>query len=171
MAALWERQPEEPPRAFNAFTIYRDLPPTSRTIAKTAEIIGHKGASGCLNWSSRYQWVERAAAFDEYKSNQMLVLQQLSMEEYRKAIVGQETQALAGLFQIIQNRIKQINDYQADGGLVKSIELYNTAKALEAAANMARRAVGLPVNYISEEVAQPDYENTVYYVGGQNDED
>ena len=69
--APWERQPGEPARAYAAFTIYRDLPPAERSIRAVAERLGgHRSEKGRRStrplerWSTRWRWVERAAAFD-----------------------------------------------------------------------------------------------------------
>lgn len=58
----WERQPGESQRAFAAFAVYRDLGP-SRSISAVARITG-RTRSLIGDWSARYRWVERAAAFD-----------------------------------------------------------------------------------------------------------
>lgn len=59
----WEKQPEETPKAFEAFVIYRDMN-SDRSIAKVAEQLG-KSEALLHRWSSRYDWVKRAAAWDD----------------------------------------------------------------------------------------------------------
>jgi hypothetical protein len=67
----WERQPAEPPKAFRAFALYRDLgarrslDEVCRQLYRTQT--GRKRAStGCVQeWSSRWRWVSRAAAWDD----------------------------------------------------------------------------------------------------------
>jgi hypothetical protein len=58
----WERQPGEPPRAWNGFKTYRDQGPT-RSIAKTATTLG-KGTAVLHDWSRRHAWSLRVAAWD-----------------------------------------------------------------------------------------------------------
>jgi hypothetical protein len=58
---------EESAKAFDAFCAYRDLGP-ARSIAAAVEESG--GGAGRMRtwegWSSRYRWVERAAAYDSH---------------------------------------------------------------------------------------------------------
>lgn len=66
--ALWDRQRGEPPVAFEAFCVYRDLL-SERTLQRAYEKrSGRKGKHGryFATLSSQWKWVERAAAYDEY---------------------------------------------------------------------------------------------------------
>lgn len=58
----WERQDGETPKAFEAFCEYRDLGP-NRSIAKTGQKLG-KNLTTLSEWSSKYDWVKRVAAWD-----------------------------------------------------------------------------------------------------------
>ena len=60
----WERQERETPKAFDAFVVYRDMDPQERSGLKVAGIVG-KSWSLMQQWSRKYGWVERAAAWDE----------------------------------------------------------------------------------------------------------
>lgn len=60
---VWERQPEESAKAFEAFAIYRDMG-NDRSIAKVAEKLG-KSEALLHRWSSKFDWVNRAAAWDD----------------------------------------------------------------------------------------------------------
>lgn len=59
---LWERQPGETPRAFEAFCVYRDLG-AGRSIRKTGQEL-NKNLTTIGEWSSKYDWVKRVAAWD-----------------------------------------------------------------------------------------------------------
>ena len=59
---LWEQQEGETAKAFEAFCVYRDLGP-SRSIAKTGQSLG-KNRVTLEQWSSKYEWVKRATAWD-----------------------------------------------------------------------------------------------------------
>ena len=59
---LWERQPEETARAFEAFVVYRDLG-ANRSLRKTAQELG-KNCTTISEWSAKYDWVKRVAAWD-----------------------------------------------------------------------------------------------------------
>ena len=65
MSKPWMRVAGETPKAFEAFCIYRDLGP-GRSIQKATESCNRPGIfSVWAAWSSKYDWVKRAAAFDD----------------------------------------------------------------------------------------------------------
>lgn len=59
---LWERQPGETARAFEAFVVYRDMG-ASRSIRKVAQNL-NKAVTTLAEQSSKYEWVKRVAAWD-----------------------------------------------------------------------------------------------------------
>lgn len=70
--APWERQPGESNKAYTAFCIYRDLPPTQRSLKEVTIRFYEKDrakvrrASKMIEkWSVRWRWVERAEAWDQ----------------------------------------------------------------------------------------------------------
>jgi len=87
---IWERLPGESAKAYEAFCIYRDLPPHERSLKAVAEKLGGKrsGKSRALRplerWSSRYRWVERAAAWDEEQDRQARAAQLEAIKEMRE---------------------------------------------------------------------------------------
>ncbi len=75
----WERQKGETSRAYEAFTIYRDLGP-DRSQAKTSRKLG-KNSRTIADWSKKYEWVKRAAAWD---AEQDRIARQSQIDEIRK---------------------------------------------------------------------------------------
>ncbi len=61
----WERRTDESAKAFAAFTVYRDLGP-ARSLERTREEMDRKRSyiHQLEEWSSRFEWVRRAGAFD-----------------------------------------------------------------------------------------------------------
>lgn len=59
---LWERQPTESAQAFEAFAMYRDMG-VNRSIRKAAQNL-NKAVTTLAEWSSKHEWVKRAAAWD-----------------------------------------------------------------------------------------------------------
>lgn len=61
----WGRRDDEGPAAFARFLLYRDMPPTERSLAKVAQ---HAAISKQLveRWSSRFAWMRRALAYDRW---------------------------------------------------------------------------------------------------------
>ena len=66
--APWERQPKEGSGAYEAFAIYRDLG-GERSLRKTAQKLG-KNCTTITEWSSRWDWVERCRAWDNFVTRQ-----------------------------------------------------------------------------------------------------
>jgi hypothetical protein len=70
--AIWEKQADETPKSYNAFCAYRDLG-IHRTLQKAAQIhYGREDANKrqLETWSAKYDWVKRAAAYDEKERQQ-----------------------------------------------------------------------------------------------------
>lgn len=71
---IWERQPGETARAYAAFCRYRAMAPQDRSLRRLAQDIVEtstkpRRVAGVFrtlaDWSSRYRWVERVAAWDD----------------------------------------------------------------------------------------------------------
>ena len=58
----WERQDGETAKAFEAFAIYRDMGP-DRSLRKVVQSL-NKNLTTIAEWSSKYDWVNRVAAWD-----------------------------------------------------------------------------------------------------------
>lgn len=71
MVHPWNMQPGESSRAYEAFEVYRNMPPKcltlgvvpGRSIDRAAAELG-KPVSLLWRWSARHRWVERVRAFD-----------------------------------------------------------------------------------------------------------
>lgn len=62
--APWERQPDEPTKAHNAFRIYRDLPGHARDLVKVAEEVD-LSVRRVRELAVEWQWRERTTAWDD----------------------------------------------------------------------------------------------------------
>ena len=69
----WERLSNETAKAFAAFCVYRDLPPSRRSLDEAGRLIygtqaGRKrGATGRLReWAKAHEWASRVAAWDAH---------------------------------------------------------------------------------------------------------
>lgn len=78
-AAPWERQPGETIKAFEAFSVYRDLG-VNRSIEKAGKALG-KSRVTLEPWSAKFLWVKRAAAWD---AEQDRVARQAQLDEIKK---------------------------------------------------------------------------------------
>lgn len=81
-AEPWERQPEETPKAFEAFCVYRDLG-AERSIAKAGKRLG-KNRVTLEGWSSKYEWVSRCAAWDTEQDRLARIAQTKEIKKMRK---------------------------------------------------------------------------------------
>lgn len=77
----WERQPDETPKPFEAFCVYRDMG-TERSLSRVAEKL-QKSDTLMGRWSSKYRWVERATAWDDERER---VDRDIAQKEQAKAI-------------------------------------------------------------------------------------
>lgn len=87
LAQPWRRLEEETPKAFDAFTVYLELGP-SRSIGKVRETIGKRSGYDrqLEKWSSKYNWIARAKAFDtaelEAKIDDRIKARELARQVY-----------------------------------------------------------------------------------------
>ncbi len=66
----WHQQPGETSKAFAAFGAYRRLDPSERSISRVVSDLG-KSRSTIGGWSSKWDWVERATAWDEEEDRRL----------------------------------------------------------------------------------------------------
>jgi hypothetical protein len=64
----WDRQPNESPKAFEAFAIYRDMA-CQRSLAAAGWKL-HKSRSLLSRWSAAHGWVKRVAAWDAWNDRE-----------------------------------------------------------------------------------------------------
>ena len=77
--APWLRFDNESAKAYEAFTVYRDLG-IRRTLRETAEKVG-KSASSIEKWSRQHRWVARCAAWAEFRERESRQQQMRAIEE------------------------------------------------------------------------------------------
>lgn len=77
----WERLKNETSKAYEAFCVYRDLG-TERSITKTSQTLD-KNRTTVGEWSTKYDWVKRAAAWDDEQDR---IAREIAQKEQAKAI-------------------------------------------------------------------------------------
>jgi hypothetical protein len=114
MSELWERLADknESSRAFAAFCIYRDLPPKERSLAKIAQT-HNKSIAVLASWSTKYEWVKRSQAYDDFNFKLKAIKDQ---EEAEKVLSNckytqmyQRVKALEGVADILLADIEAKN--------------------------------------------------------------
>lgn len=82
MAEPWERQEKESDKAFEAFVKYRDMG-LDRSTTKVAKELA-KSEQLIRRWSATYDWVKRAAAWDNEVDKDVQKAQRQEITEMRK---------------------------------------------------------------------------------------
>lgn len=82
MAEPWERQEKESDKAFEAFVKYRDMG-LDRSTTKVAKELA-KSEQLIRRWSATYDWVKRAAAWDNEVDKDVQKAQRQEIAEMRK---------------------------------------------------------------------------------------
>lgn len=76
---LWERQKGETARAYEGFTVYRDMG-AGRNLRKVRQQLDRSWTT-ISEWSSKYEWVKRVAAWD---AEQDRIARQSQIDEIKK---------------------------------------------------------------------------------------
>ena len=141
MAEIWERQKNESSKAYAAFCVYRDLGP-DRSLEKTREILGKSAGytRWMQTWSSKYDWVTRAQAYDDYiegkkrKKNEKEILE----------MAERHVKVAKAFLLIIAQALQQIDPAQLSPS--------DMAKWLEVATKLERLSRGVPTEIGKQEV-------------------
>lgn len=86
--AIWDMQPGETSKAYEAFRQYRDLGVT-RSLSDVSAML-HKSVTVLGRWSRANRWVERAAAFDAEVSRRVSAA---SIDTHAEVLIRQAEQA------------------------------------------------------------------------------
>lgn len=99
----WFRMPGESRKAYEAFTVYRDLGP-ARSLRLAAEKVG-KDISLIKKWSSKWGWVDRADSFDKNEE----VERMWDMRARRIQWLEQDLQATERMQEKIRQRLETLD--------------------------------------------------------------
>jgi|ERR1041385_8709388 hypothetical protein len=167
---IWDQQPNETTKAFAGFLVYRSLPPygeNSRSIDQVKKQLGLSSGNNVNGWSSKYNWVERARAFDAYQATRSITLTEVAQEEYAKSTITATSARLVYLGRIVEKMMKRIDEAldkeeEVDAGDVKRV--MDMVKTID---DLSRRNAGLPTTYLTKvsEVVE-DAEDAIYVIGG-----
>jgi len=85
----WQRLPDESDLAYSYFTSYMKMGP-ERSLAKVGQKHGKKEhyRKQLAKWSSKFNWVERAAAFDENLMMQVVEQQELILKKAKGFVLS-----------------------------------------------------------------------------------
>jgi len=94
MPDLWDKLPEETPQNYEAFLLYLESP--TRDFEKIAKKAGVTGSTVRI-WAKKYNWIERALAYDNHKSELLSSKREKLIEEHAYSFVRE-----------LENRIKML---------------------------------------------------------------
>ncbi len=96
----------ESQKAFEAFTAYRDMGP-ARSLVKVGQTLA-KTRQNLNQWSSRFQWVERCAEYDEHMDRIAL----LEQEDTRRAMARRHIEVATGMLEKAIQRLAALDPEQ-----------------------------------------------------------
>jgi hypothetical protein len=143
----WGQLKGETPNAFAAFCAYRDCG-ADRTIRKAVEnsekdeTLWNSKCNAWGNWSAKYRWRERAAAFDRH-------IEQLKQTELRKTIEaqGEKHREITGkMLDVVSRKLDTMNPEELTQG--------NVTEWVETAIKAERIAAGLVTSDTKPETKQ-----------------
>lgn len=170
----WDKRPDETGKSYVMFTKYLGLvDPTNpahqnRSIARLIELTGYNpnSKSQLEQWSSKYDWVARAEAYDAHMATNIIVYRQVEMKEYQAAVVNSLVQQLVMADKIVNQALKAILADQAANKYVEPVEIQRILKALKEKDDLARRAGKMPIAYTRELAEETDDDDVMFVIGG-----
>ncbi len=145
---VWDRQPGERGKHWEAFQIYRDLPAGERTLAKVAELLG-KSATLMERWSGEDGWVARSHQFDVFVDQETQQRTRFERHAKQMAMLDRHTTVA----QLVQNKL--IGQFQTMSDAEwKVIPFGQKVQAFHLMAQFERLSRGLPTDSI--EVRTPE---------------
>jgi hypothetical protein len=120
----WDRRDDETSRAYHAFCLYRDMGPQGRSLrAVTEELYGDEGenmgsvSSHVERWSSRFDWVARSTAWDDYMAERMREeLEQRRIEDKIERIAS-----LDALHEVINDALGDLDASDLSPGMLEKL--------------------------------------------------
>lgn len=127
--------PNETSKAYDAFAIYRDLGTGRSVAAAYGKSTGRVGKANKVwdDWSSKYQWIERAKLYDAYLANirrqEIEALHTAELEKYRDELTKTSKAALQAGQRMLQLALKRLVEMDKTGEAVAAKSLPAFVKA------------------------------------------
>lgn len=174
----WEKRPDESQKAFDAFLTYIKMPirdleddTNNRTLANLSKKLGYsvaegKAASTLEGWSSKYDWQDRATAYDMHKANLSIEVVDASLAQFQENVIERRTLQTTLLNNIVEAQIEEIMTRQKAGYPLDALEINRLIDATKKLDDLERRIAGLPTAFTSDKVEEPDLETKTFVMGG-----
>lgn len=168
---IWDRQPNDTQNSWQAFTEYLNMPiygneEEKRSIKNVAKKLGHSSDKQCGKWSAKYNWVERAAAYDAYMSTKSLTIVETTIDAYRVAHIQRTQMHTAVLSSIVEKRLNRVLKAIDAGEDVDTMDIKRLVDSVDAIDIIGRRAAGMPTSFTGVQGEEPDYEGAKFIIGG-----
>jgi hypothetical protein len=147
---VWEKQPGESDKSWGGFVVYRDLPPSERTIQAVAEKI-QKTPSLVRRWSAENNWVSRVTEFDSYIDRETTQKERIEAERKKIAMLARHTTVVVHVQNRAVERLQAITDDEWN-----KIPVHQLTDIFLDAARFERLSRGLPSDSIELESATPE---------------
>jgi len=154
----WEQRPSEPPKAYNAFCVHRDMG-LARSLAKTAEALNHPpGYKQTLwEWSTKYFWQSRCRAYDQHMER----VAQLERENVIREMINRHARDAVKIQQMVMESLEKTP--------LESAPPRDLIRVWQQAVRAERASRGLPAESTKDNYV--DYTNaaTKHYRGDEKD--
>ena len=144
MTNVWDRLAGESDKAYSAFRAYLEMP--ERSLTKLARKLNRNGRGQLGNWSAKFNWVERAAAYDssivedERKTKSKLRSEELKLQHELGMLMAQK--ALEGL-KVLE--VKRASPYALVQMADAACKILNTVTELESAVEDADKKLEIVI--------------------------
>lgn len=149
---IYDRLPDESVKAHEAFAAYRDMG-AGRSIDAVVQKL-NKSRTLISRWSGQYNWVERAAEYDDYIDIQ-------ARKKVEREAVSRKADMLKRHSQMGRALQSKGLQYLTDSGIDKSSDAISAVKS---GIEIERKSEGLP-EYLMSIVEAPDDELMRQYAG------
>ncbi len=147
---VWDKQPGERDKRWEAFQIYRDMSPGERTLAKVAEVLG-KSETLMERWSAEDGWRSRVDEFDQHLDRESVQKKQVEAERAKVEMTERQTKVVVFVQNKAVERFLAITDDEWN-----KIPTHQLTDIFLDAAKFERLSRGLPSDSIELESATPE---------------
>ena len=171
----WDILPNETRNAYNAFSIYLNMPiadpdPKKRRSYENLRVILGYNRKGTIEvWARKYQWIERARAHDISMGVKLEERRLATLDDFQRATIQSTSTQIVGLNSVIDGAISGLRKRIEEGEAVKGVDIKHLVDALMVKDNLMRRIARMPINYRSENVEEQDLDedDAVFILGGK----
>jgi hypothetical protein len=132
--AAWDRQEDEPPKAYLHFTVYRDLGPI-RTLDNTAKLRG-VALPTLLELSAKWNWVARCDQWDAH-------VQAIHQRAYLTEVAKQARKRASAFEKLLEKSLEALGNVD-----VEKVPLEKVAAAMKTATEGIRLEEGLETSRV-----------------------